>query len=117
YARNDLERFDGAGFELDRFLPFHFQIQRVAVFSAENMEVKMVSDFEVLAPGKINGGDRVERIGRLIQLVALDLHSLVSMHRPFLGCPVKACDGIDHLAVFSLTEREQRWRKSVGIYF
>ena len=81
------------------------------------MKIKMVAHFEVQASGKVNGRDHVERIVRLIELIAFNLLSVISIDRPCFRGPVKTRDGINDFAIFSLAEREMRWRKAIGIYF
>ena len=104
--RNDLESIDPTGGDLDRFSALNFQIQQIAIFSSENIEIKMVAHFEILAPGKVDRGDRVNGIGRLIEFVFLHLGSLVAMDRPFLRVSVELGLSVNNFSVFPLTESE-----------
>ena len=82
--RNDLESIDAAGADLDLLSPFDFQIEQVTILSTEDIEVKVVANLEILTPGQVDRGDRVDGIRRLVEFVFLYLASFVTMHKPFL---------------------------------
>ena len=82
--RNDLEGIDAARGDLDFLSPLDFQIQQITILSSEDIEVKVVANLEILTPGQVDRGDRVDGIGRLIEFVFLYLASFVTMNRPFL---------------------------------
>src|SRR4249920_1784382 len=95
--RDNLEGLDPTGTDLDRFPALDFQIQQVAILSSEDIEVKMVANFEVLAPGEIDRGNRINGIRRLIEFVFLYLASFVTMNRPFLRVSIELCFSVDDL--------------------
>src|SRR4029453_16247646 len=67
--RYDLESIDPTGGDSDDFSTLDFQIPQIAIFSSEDIEVKMVANFKILAPGEVNRSDRVNGVRRLIEFV------------------------------------------------
>src|SRR5215510_3511223 len=104
--RYDLESIDPTGGDSDDFSTLDFQIQEIAISSSEDIEIKMIANFKILAPGEINCSDRVNGVRRLIEFVFLCLGSFVAMNRPFLRGPVEFCHSVNNLQVFPLTEGE-----------
>ena len=64
----------------------------------------MVANFEVLAPGEIDRGNRINGIRRLIEFVFLYLAPFVTMNRPFLRVSIELGFSVDDLLVFPLTK-------------
>src|SRR5262245_47889652 len=104
--RHDLERIDASRGDVSFLSTLDFQIQEIAISSAEDIEIKMIANFKILAPGEVNRSDRVNGVGRLIEFVFLYLGSFVSMNRPFLRGWVEFRLSVDNLQVFPLTECE-----------
>jgi hypothetical protein len=95
--RNDLECIDPTGGDLDDFSALDFQIQQIAIFSSEDIEIKVIANFKILAPGEVNRSDRVNGVRRLIEFVFLYLGSFIAMNRPFLRGSVEFCLSVDNL--------------------
>src|SRR4029077_16455441 len=104
--RNDLEGFDLTRSDFDCFSALDFQIQQVTIFSAEDIEVKEIANFKILAPSEVHCRDGVNGIGRLIEFVLLYLASFVTMNRPFLRVTVELRLGVDDLLVFPFAKGE-----------
>ena len=113
--RNDLEGIDLPEAIWIVLPPLDFQIQQVAILSPEDIEVKVVANLEILTPGQVDRGDRVNGIGRLIEFVFLYLASFVTMNEPFLRGTIEPGLRIDDLSVFSLTEGEPGRCKRFGL--
>src|SRR6266536_62941 len=109
--RNDLEGIDAAGRDLDFLSAFDFQIQQVTILSAENIEVKVITNFEILTTSEVDRCDRVDGIGGLIEFVFLYLASFVTMNRPFLRVSIELCFSVNDLLVFPLTKGKSSRRK------
>src|SRR5215831_17205452 len=52
--RYDLESIDPTGGDSDDFSTLDFQIQEIAISSSEDIEIKMIANFKILAPGEVN---------------------------------------------------------------
>src|SRR5207245_2623851 len=113
--RNDLEGIDAAGRDLDFLSPFDFQIQQVTILSAENIEVKVITNFEILTTSKVDRCDRIDGIGGLIEFVFLYVASFITMNKPFLCVPIEPGLRIDNLLVFPLTEGEPGRCQRLGL--
>jgi hypothetical protein len=85
------------------------------VLAAEDVEIEVIAYLEILATSQINRRDRVNDVGRLIELVFLDFPSFIAMDEPFLGISIEPSLGIDHLSVLSLTESKPGRRESLRL--